>query len=424
MRTKLFLLIFYTTLALSVFAQNQTKRVAILETVDQQGDVSPGVKALLRQTITFAINRTPSYDGYNRVNMAQITGEHNFQRTGMVSDDDIKKIGRMTGAAYVLIAEAVNYGPNEITIFANLIDVESGEIVNSSFPIVSKTDAESMKDACIKVARALLNIEGSSTSGSSSSSSYSYSGNSSRQNFTETVWGIDMKFVWVEGGEFLMGCTSEQSDCLDNEKNVRRVKVDGFYIGMFEVTQSQWEKVMGTSIYQQRDKASSSYSLYGVGADYPMYYVSWEEASEFCRQLSRKTGKTYVLPTEAQWEYAARGGKKADGTKYSGRNMIDLVAWYGGNSGNTTHPVGTKRENQLGIYDMSGNVFEWCSDWYSSSYANYDLNNPAGPSSDSSRVARGGGWYNDASGCRVSVRGGLPPTSHFFYLGFRVVCIP
>ena len=155
-----------------------------------------------------------------------------------------------------------------------------------------------------------------------------------------------------------------------------------------------------------------------------MYYVSWEEAMEFCRLLSNKTGKTYTLPTEAQWEYAARGGKKAEGTKYAGSNMIDAVAWCTDNSGSSTHPCGTKRANALGIYDMSGNVWEWCKDWYSSSYTSYDTNNPNGPSSGSSRVDRGGGWDGDAAYCRVAYRDSYSPGDRHYGLGFRVVLLP
>lgn len=242
--------------------------------------------------------------------------------------------------------------------------------------------------------------------------------------FIETAFGINMKMIWVEGGSFLMGCTSEQGQCDDDEKNVRRVTVDGFYIGMLEVTQSQWEKVMGTSVYQQRNKANSQWPMRGVGPDYPIYYVSWEEATEFCRLLSNKTGRTYTLPTEAQWEYAARGGKKADGTKYAGSNVVDAVAWYTDKSGVTTHVCGSKRATPLGIYDMSGNVWEWCKDWYESSYVSYDTNNPTGPSSGSYRVFRGGSWGGNASNCRVATRSRSAPSNRFNTLGFRVVCIP
>ena len=433
---KRFLLSFCLILAcLSIFAQTEIKRIAILETVDKVGDVNYGVKTLLRQSITYAITRTAGYEGYNRVDMAQIMGEHNFQRTGYVSDEQIKKLGQMTGAAFVLIAEAANYDPTHIVVLANLVNVESGRIVNSSIPIVAPTDPNGMSKSCADLAKMLLNLG----SAPSIQNTHSYNTTSSKdtqtgyasqpapaanQDFNETAWDINMKMIWVEGGDFLMGCTSEQSDCKSDEQNVRRVTVDGFYIGMLEVTQSQWEKVVGTSIFQQRNKANPDLFLTGVGPDYPMYYVSWDEAMEFCRLLSNKTGRTYTLPTEAQWEYAARGGNKNEGAKYAGSNMIDAVAWYSGNSGSSTHIVGSKRANALGIYDMSGNVWEWCKDWYANSYVSYDTNNPVGPSSGSSRVYRGGGWSNGASGCRVTNRSYRSPGSRDFNFGFRVVCLP
>ena len=420
---KKLLIIFTIALSLTAMAQNEVKRVAILETVDRVGDVNLGVKNLLRQSITFCINRLSGYEGFNRVDMAQITGEQKFQRTGFVSDADIKKLGVMTGAAYVLIAEATMYDATHILVFANLVDVETGKVTNSSIPKVASVDPEEMYKDCAEVAKSLLGVsENKGKSPSPISGGYSHG---SGQDFTEDAWGINMKMIWVEGGEFMMGCTSEQGgDCGDSEKNVRRVTVDGFYIGMLEVTQSQWEKVVGTSVSQQRNKLDSSWPLSGVGQDYPMYYVSWDEAMEFCRLLSKQTGRNYALPTEAQWEYAARGGKKADRTKYAGSNMIDVVAWYTDNSGGGTHPCGTKRANALGIYDMSGNVYEWCKDWYSSSYTSYETNNPTGASSGSFRVLRGGCWYHLAGDCRVAFRSNAAPGFRGHILGFRVVCIP
>lgn len=405
----------------------QVKKVAILETVDKQGNVPYGILLQVRSSLTYAISSNEGYEGYDRVDMSAITGEQNFQRTGMVNDEQIKRLGEMTGASYVLIAEAAIYDDEHIIIAAKILDVETGAIVNSTPPAVTSKEPTKMAEACIRCSQTLVggkmptkgvNIN---LSGNSNYSSQSMSRN---QDFIETAWGINMKMIWVEGGDFLMGCTSEQGgDCSSDEQNVRRVTVDGFYIGMLEVTQSQWEKVIGTSIYQQKTKAGAS-SIYGVGPDYPMYYVSWDEAMEFCRLLSQKTGKTYTLPTEAQWEYAARGGNKNEGTKYAGSNMIDVVAWYTDNSGGNVHIVGSKRANALGIYDMSGNVWEWCKDWYANSYVSYDTNNPVGPSSGSNRVGRGGGWSGSASGCRVAFRGCYSPGVRYDNLGFRVVLLP
>ncbi len=243
--------------------------------------------------------------------------------------------------------------------------------------------------------------------------------------YIENAYGIDMKFVWVEGGTFSMGCTIEQGgNCEPDETNVRNVTVDGYYIGQFEVTQEQWEKVMGTTVVEQRNKVDFSWSLAGIGPDYPMYYVSCEEAMYFCKILSYQTGRNFRLPTEAEWEYAARGGNKSSKTRYSGSNNVDDVAWYGANSGRVSHPVGTRSANALGIYDMSGNVWEWCSDWYRSKYDSNDTNNPKGPSTDSNIVGRGGSWSSGVTYCRVSYRNFSTSSDRSYNLGFRIVMEP
>lgn len=423
---KVVLLLSVCFFTLTLCAQtDDVKKIAILEVVDRRDNVDYLNKLMFRSYLAGAITRTPGYEGYDRVDVTSVLGEHDFQRTGMVSDSQIKEIGRFAGVQYVLIAEAASNG-NKMFITAKIIDVETARMISTSSELMG-TSEEEMQKGAIGVALKLLGVQGGGTANRYPARSSVSSGTGavgSGQDFTETAWGINMKMIYVEGGDFLMGCTSEQSGCRDDETNVHRVTLDGFYIGMCEVTQSQWEKVMGTSVYQQRNKVGSSYSLAGVGPDYPMYYVSWEEADEFCRLLSQKTGRTYVLPTEAQWEYAARGGKNAEGTKYSGSNLPDAVAWYRNNSGSTTHIVGTRRANVLGIYDMSGNVWEWCKDWYANSYMNSDTNNPVGPFSGSYRVVRGGSWCNFSGICRVASRSYLSPGLRSYYLGFRVVLLP
>ena len=244
------------------------------------------------------------------------------------------------------------------------------------------------------------------------------------RSYTETALGLDMRMVYVEGGIFEMGATAEQADdTRNNEKPVRTVKVDSYYIGKYEVTQAQWEAVMGTTLEEQRAMSSSVNGIVGEGSDFPMYYVSWADAQAFCEKLSEQTGRKYVLPTEAQWEYAARGGHKSKHFKYSGSNNLDNVAWYMENSQEQPHRVGTKRSNELGICDMSGNVWEWCSDWYSS-YKEDDTDNPQGPADGVRRVVRGGSWGMVAEGCRVSYRGSDSfPDSRFNHLGFRVAVL-
>ncbi len=240
--------------------------------------------------------------------------------------------------------------------------------------------------------------------------------------YTETVSGLSFDMVYVEGGTFRMGGTEEQGeDARVDEKPVHSVTLSDYYIGKFEVTQGLWKAVMGTGVEEQMEKAGWS-DLRGVRDDYPMYYVSWNEAQKFVSKLSELTGKKYVLPTEAQWEYAARGGVKSRGYKYSGSNTIDDVAWYAGNSETAAHPVGTKLPNELGIYDMSGNVCEWCSDWYGD-YSDVSQTDPTGPSSGSCRVVRGGSWDYIAGDCRVSFRSDGYPDTRYSILGFRVALV-
>jgi len=220
--------------------------------------------------------------------------------------------------------------------------------------------------------------------------------------------------VFVKAGTFQMGSNDGQSD----EKPIHTVTIDDFYIGKYEVTQKQWKEIMGTS-------TSLSNPSNFKGDNLPVEQVSWIDVQYFIKKLNQKTGKKYRLPTEAEWEYAARGGvetiHESSQTKYAGSNNIDNVAWYTSNSGSKTHAVGTKQPNELGIYDMSGNVWEWCNDWYGGSYyKNRPQNNPKGASSSSERVNRGGSWTNDSVYCRVANRIGYSPTYIFGTLGFRL----
>lgn len=236
-----------------------------------------------------------------------------------------------------------------------------------------------------------------------------------QEDYTETVFGMSLDMVYVKGGVFEMGATVEQEeDAYDDEKPVRKIRLDSYHIGKYEVTQAQWRAVMGSD-------PVVSY-LYGEGDNYPAYFISWDMAQEFCKRLSEKTGEKYVLPTEAQWEYAARGGNKSKHFKYAGGDIMYEVAWYSENAATRTHPVGTKKPNELGIYDMSGNINEWCSDWYAE-YDEKDNYNPQGPEEGTYRIRRGGCWFTDIKYCRVSFRNDFP-RSKLLYFGFRVVRLP
>ena len=235
-------------------------------------------------------------------------------------------------------------------------------------------------------------------------------GESEDSNQTFTVNGVSFDMIAVEGGTFTMGATAEQaSDAYSDEKPTHQVTLSSYYIGKTEVTQELWQAVMGSN--------PSGFS----GANLPVEKVSWEDCQIFIAILNELTGKYFRLPTEAEWEYAARGGSKSQGYKYSGSNTVDDVAWYPSNSSSKTHPVATKAPNELGIYDMSGNVLEWCRDWYSSSYySSSSQYNPTGPASGSRRVYRGGSWGSSARLCRVSYRDYNGPSYRFYNLGLRL----
>ena len=228
---------------------------------------------------------------------------------------------------------------------------------------------------------------------------------------------VIFKMIAVEGGTFKMGAQSSDSggdnydsDAKDDESPVHDVTLSSYYIGETEVTQELWEAVMGSN--------PSDFSGY---PQRPVEEVSWNDCQEFIKKLNKITGKNFRLPTEAEWEYAARGGNKSKGYKYSGSNTIGNVAWYSNNSSSRTHDVKTKQANELGIYDMSGNVNEWCHDWYGS-YSSGSQTNPTGPSSGSVRILRGGNWRNDSWYCRVSYhRGSNYPDNGLKGNGFRLI---
>ncbi len=221
--------------------------------------------------------------------------------------------------------------------------------------------------------------------------------------------GISIEMVKVEAGSFNMGATPEMQAPYEVEKPVHRVTLtNNYYIGKYEVTQALWQAVMGSN------------PSYFKGDDLPVEQVSWNDCQDFISKLNAMTGKRFRLPSEAEWEYAARGGKKSRGYQYSGSNTLGDVAWYEGNSGSKTHAVGTKQPNELGIYDMTGNVLEWCQDWYDS-YSSSPQTNPTGAVSGSFRVLCGGSWGNSAGYCRSSCRGSNTPGSRNNFLGLRLV---
>ncbi|MDO5496780.1 MAG: bifunctional serine/threonine-protein kinase/formylglycine-generating enzyme family protein [Alistipes sp.] len=236
------------------------------------------------------------------------------------------------------------------------------------------------------------------------------------ETYVEDVNGLDMKMIYVEGGTFTMGASDYDYYADDDEYPAHQVTLDSYYIAECEVTQAQWISVMGTR--------KSGWDDYGGNGDDPAYFICWYEAKDFCEELSRLTGKNYVLPTEAQWEFAARGGNNSNGYTYSGSGFIGDVAYYDDNSEYrySVSQVASLAPNELGLYDMSGNVNEWCADYYGE-YSSYDQHNPE-EEYGVHKVLRGGSWLDSAKKCRVAYRNHIDPSYTMNKIGFRVACIP
>lgn len=425
-----------TILCFTLLGQAQTSsktRIAVFDPITHF-QIVDGTDVIVREITSSTVVNSGQYQIIDRRTIEKIQEEQNFTRSGMVSDTHVIEMGELAGAQCVLFSVLAKSGTKTL-LTTKLLDVKSGTVLKQKFLLLDLS--VDLVTEVEKITKELIGNSFGQSYNYSSNSSYASQSSSGSYSTGETNMTINLPsgdsfvMVYVEGGQFSMGCTNDQQGgCESNESPAHFVTLSDYYIGETEVTQALWQAVMGTSIYQQRDREDSSLSLYGVGSNYPMYYVNYSEIEEFCGRLNNllrsqlPQGYKFRLPTEAQWEYAARGGKKDRPSLYAGSDYIGEVAWYKGNSNASTHPVKTKEPNELGIYDMSGNVWEWCADWYNSSYySSSPTNNPKNLSSDSFRSDRGGGWDFDAAGCRVAFRGYASPDSRFKYRGFRLVLV-
>ncbi|MCW5203670.1 formylglycine-generating enzyme family protein [Desulfobulbus sp. US4] len=224
--------------------------------------------------------------------------------------------------------------------------------------------------------------------------------------------GSTIELIYVQGGTFTMG--SDDSEALDREKPAHQVKLSDFYIGKYPVTQEQWQAVTKENPSRFQDEQR------------PVEQISWNDTQKFLEKLNQLTGKKFRLPTEAEWEFAARGGIYSQGYKYAGSDRLKQVGWYRENSDDQTHEVGLLLANELGLHDMSGNVWEWCQDWFSDKYyaechKHDTVENPQGPEKGTYRVLRGGGYFYSPVYCRSVYRDGNEPGNRRRYIGFRLV---
>lgn len=248
-----------------------------------------------------------------------------------------------------------------------------------------------------------------SVSTQDSGSDVSRSLNNSSSSISIPVKGLKIEMVLVEGGTFTMGAHDNQlSEASNDEQPSHKVTLSNYYIGKYEVTQKLWKAIMGKN------------PSIDEGDNLPVECVNWNDCQTFITKLNKLTGKKFRLPTEAEWEFSARGGNNTKCFKYSGSDNIDDIAWYDGNSSKKLHQVGTKSPNELGLYDMTGNVSEFVKDWYTA-YHDEPQTNPTGPSSGSYNISRGGGFGFDAKECRTSARVGAVPDMRMRAIGFRLV---
>jgi len=376
--------------------------------------VTKGISRPLSESIRREIVMSGRYEVIDRGNMNKILGEQKFQLSGCAAGECIVEAGQLLGVGKIITGSVSMVGKTYY-LSLSLINVESGEIekssedkckceiddlIDSSKRLVKKLLGETVSET-VQTAKAEIKTETTKTYPSESPLA---KGGSKGGDFTDTP---SIEMVFVKGGCYQMGDTFGDGD--SNEKPVHEVCVDDFNIGKYEVTQGQWKAVMGNNPSYFKD----------CGDNCPVEQVSWNDIQDFITKLNNKTGKNYRLPTEAEWEYAARSGGKSE--KYSGSNDIDSVAWYSSNSGSKTHPVGQKAANGLGIYDMSGNVEEWVNDCKDDNYyKSSPKDNPKGPSSDTGRVRRGGSWGYYSWGIRSVHRGWFYPVDRSYYLGFRL----
>ena len=397
-------------IALAFMASAQTKKVAILETVDKEGNVPYAVRLMLRTNLTYAISNTTGYEGYDRVDVSQIMGEQDFQRTGMVNDEQIRRLGEMTGCSSILVAEAVLYDNSHIIVTAKILNVETASVENSAPPQIASTSPEELQEACRQLAFKLIGVQDVSNTITAPKvvvDNNKPSAPAAPVSTTATIQGQGTDIITITIGDvsfdmIKVSVDPEGVDPKDKKKKevnqLRLIIAEDYYIGKFEVTQEVWEAVTGENPSLNK------------GNKLPVDNVSQDMINDdFLPKLNKMTGMKFRLPSEAEWEFAARGGNNSRGYKFSGGDggNLDKVAWYfaAKHPFRAPFPVGKLQPNELGIYDMSGNVSEWC--------------NVKG-------VSRGGSWAEIYQFCDVSAsnRSETYLEKRLRFTGFRVVLVP
>ncbi len=431
---------------LSIAADKPAKRIdnyiAVFD-LETNEAVEKGISFPLSESVRRELVLSGKYEVIDRGNMNKILGEQKFQLSGCVSGQCVVEAGQVLGVGKIIAGSVSKLG-GTYYLSLSLINVQTGKIENISED-KCKCEVDDLIDSSKRLARRLLGekVEDALQQTTAISGTYRKQGTASASAgaapaYTDPAKG--MEFVFVKGGCYKMGNTFD--DKFKNEGiPVHEVCVNDFYMGKYDVTVGDFRWfVDDTGYITEAEKGYGCY--YWTGSQWyrdsyhnwhdpgfrqqerePVVCVSWNDAQVFASWMQKKSGKAVRLPTEAEWEYAARSGGKQE--KYAGGNNVDSVAWYGGNSGMRTHPVGQKQPNGLGLYDMSGNVWKWMLDWYEESYySSSPRNDPPGPSMGTYRVVRGGGFReNTQGGVRTAFRFWNSPDDSLANHGFRLVLV-
>ncbi|MDC7224493.1 MAG: formylglycine-generating enzyme family protein [Spirochaetales bacterium] len=405
-----------TLLSFSLLAAQERSVVAVPDTMLLDSDILPSASSLAAEGLNDMFRESSRYETVDRQLFKNIGNSRSSGRVDYLSllqKESYEELGLLLEADYLCLS-SLEKEEGGYRLTAELLQLSTGSVL-----VRDANHAESLEEL-VKVSLLTgLHMAGGALA-------------------APVPAPAPKGFVYVKGGTFLMGSPEGEEGREESEVQHSVTLTRDFYMGQFEVTQALWEEVMGCSVRTQRDKASPSWYLRGVGSQNPIYYVSWNEAVEFCNALSLREGLTpaysgsgenlrcdfdadgYRLPTEAEWEYAARGGQYASGYQaFAGSDNPDISGWNHENSGNITHRVGQKIANPLGLYDMSGNLFEWCWDW-SGDYSLHTID-PTGTEKGSLRTVRGGSWYQQARDCRSASRYANYPGYRSDNLGFRIV---
>ena len=377
--------------------------------------LSPNIKMIARNA---AITHLTAYGNYMLIErssefLMSINKEMEFQQSGNLEDSQLARIGEKFGAQKVCVI-SISIIKEYLYVAARIVDVSTGVSFESGEADLNGYYSESKIRSTVQNAiNQLLGTSNTTTSPTRPPVP------GTDKHFT--VNGVTFKMVFVKGGGLYLGCTSGSGSCGSYESPSHYVTLSDYYVGETEVTQALWKAVMGYN------NNPSNWQ----GDRLPVEMVSWTDCNEFVSRVNSllaeqlPQGYRFALPSEAQWEYAARGGQKSSGSLYAGSNNVNFVAWYYDNSEFRTHEVKLKAPNELGLYDMSGNVAEWCEDWYSSSWYSDNVNwtNPVNAFAGSYRVLRGGSWRYYASYCRVSDRYSSTPSGRSYKYGFRLALV-